>query len=152
DVGFIDAAGNITVAGITQSTIDFGGGPIVGPPGGPPSHLGPLDPLGAVGWNKVFTPRRGRAHPPGGALPGDAHPSGDIFLGGSFYCTYDFGGGPVTPPSTITNDYIVRLDTSGALISVRTYANGPVFALGRFGAIGPVVGGGQFFSTFDLGA
>jgi hypothetical protein len=87
-----DAFGNVIVAGISVSPVDFGPGPLPHSMGGWDTFVVKFDPAGNQLWGKDY----GKDFAQGSYWAvTSVDPSGDVFLTGS-HTTYDFGGGPVT--------------------------------------------------------
>ncbi|WP_437736313.1 hypothetical protein [Sorangium sp. So ce1335] len=92
----LDAAGNILFAGDVDGTVDFGGGPLVGPRPAPSTDYDifvvKVDPGGAHLWSKRFGDTEDQAvH----ALAVDG--SGNAICAGSFSGALDLGGGALSP-------------------------------------------------------
>jgi hypothetical protein len=86
----LDTSGNILVAGYFQGAADFGGG-LLTSAGGYDLVLAKYSPLGVHLWSKRFG---GTGNEEVSSIALD--PSGNIFLGGSFYGTANFGGATLT--------------------------------------------------------
>src|SRR5262249_16766603 len=86
----VDPSGNIFVSGTLGKTIDFGTGPLAGKGNGD-IFLAKRDPNGNGIWAKSFGDNDIQN---GGDLAVDRR--GDVTMGGGFYGTVDFGGGPMT--------------------------------------------------------
>lgn len=78
---------------------------------------------------------------------------GNIVIVGGFAGTVDFGGGPMTTPTTNTDIFVVKFDPQGAFLWGKQYgANGIDRALGvAIDSLGDVVVTGIFQSTVDFG-
>lgn len=89
--------GTVVMTGSFSDDIDFG--PVFSGGGW---FAAAMSPLGDVTWVKGGGP---------GALPASTavDPLGDVFVGGSFYGTTDFGTGPITAPLGITNGFVIKL-------------------------------------------
>jgi hypothetical protein len=112
----VDAAGNIVVLGLFNDTIDFGGGPLVGP-----SDLSlraifiaKLDPSGNHLWSKTF----GLGSIPMATHSLAADSAGNVVFTGTRVGTIDFGGGPLAGPG---NTYLVKLGAAGNHVFSKSY-------------------------------
>jgi hypothetical protein len=86
----VDATGNIIVAGYSDGSVDLGGGLLIGA-GGWDLLLAKYSPTGAHLWSKRFG---GTGTEAVTCIALDA--AGNIFVGGSFYGTGNFGGANFT--------------------------------------------------------
>jgi len=104
-----DAAGNTAVTGLTQGTVDFGGGPVV-TGGGGDAYVVVLDPNGAYRWAKAFGDA---ALQLGNGVAIDS--SGNVAVAGASKGSIDFGGGPlVNPGGTAAYDaFVAVFDATG---------------------------------------
>jgi hypothetical protein len=133
-----DAAGHVTITGVVNcippgkfdppcvTTIDFGGGPLVGA-GGSDMVLVDFDASGAHQWSKLF----GDAANQGGACV-TTDSDGDRLYYGTLAGTVDFGTGPLTAPGL----FLVRFSPSGTA----EWAS-------QYGAAGSSLGGSSVDAT-----
>jgi hypothetical protein len=108
-----DAQGDVYVTGIFNGTVTFGATMLTAPtaPGTSNMFLVKYDPSGNVLWAKSYGATTAGYVPPAMAVD----PAGDVFLGGGFGTTLDFGGG--TPPLVATgylDAFAVKISPTGA--------------------------------------
>jgi hypothetical protein len=101
----VDSVGNVVLTGRFQGTIDFGGGPLVSE-GDDDLFVAKLDAEGKHLWSR----RYGNDKTQWGAAVA-ASGSDEVFLGGFFKGSVDFGGGALTAQSFDTNLFIAKLRT-----------------------------------------
>jgi len=109
-----DAAGDIVIAGVFAGTIDLGGGPLVASSGRYSIYVAKLDASGNHRWSHAYA--GGADYVFSGTLPFATvavSSAGDVFLGGEFSGTVDFGAGPVTAASSVGDGFLVALDPGG---------------------------------------
>jgi hypothetical protein len=103
-----DANGNLVVTGQFQDSVDFGGGTLT-PSGGDDIFLVKYSPNGSHIWSKRFGDTANQE-----ALAIAMDSSGNIVIVGSLMGTVDFGGGPLTDPSTFYPDmFVAKLSSAG---------------------------------------
>ena len=104
DAVTLDSAGNVIVTGLIGGPVDFGGGPL-GVPGENHAFVTKLDATGAHVWSRSYGDGFDAA---GTALGVDA--SGNIYVGGGFSNTIDFGNGVLTcPPEPGGSLFVAKL-------------------------------------------
>lgn len=144
----VDAAGNVITAGTFTGSVDFGGGPVASR-GESDGFIAKYSADGAYQW----------ALPIGGAnfdridaVGVDAN--GDVFAGGTFAGTVDFGAGPVTAAGPVTTHdmFVARYSSAGAFGWVKHFGNDAPetltsLVIDREGAI---VFGGGFSGTLGF--
>lgn len=111
----VGEAGDLVVNGIFSGEIDFGAGPVTGPPGA--AYLASFDALGKVRFGKVL------GNPPSTSywtVALDA--SGDVLIAGIAQGFVDLGGGPIAGPGSHT--IVARLDAMGNHLWSRSIADG----------------------------
>jgi CheY-like chemotaxis protein len=111
-----DASGNIILAGVFYSATDLGNGPL-NSAGGYDIYLAKLSPAGAPLWSKRFG-GTGNEYVTSIAL--DA--SGNIFVGGYFNGTNDFGLGQHIS-SYGYDGYVAKFSSSGVPVWEKTYGS-----------------------------
>lgn len=142
----VDASGAVFCAGEFSSQTDFDPGPgtsILTPVGSYDAFVWKLDAAGALAW-------AGRFGGPGSSGSQEkvnsmaVDPSGDVYLGGTFYNAADFDPGPATYTmgATGSNAFMLKLNNGGgfqwatwlsassAVLSLAADATG-VYAIGR---------------------
>lgn len=144
----VDGFGDILLAGLFASSVDFGGGPLVSVTGRD-AFVAKLDSTGAHVWSKGLGISTFQSHAPALAVDG----SGYAVLTGSFIGSADFGGGPLI--SADHDAYVLKLDPTGKHVwsktageekyqegaSVGINQSGDVFLLGDFGGVIDLGGG-----------
>ncbi len=144
-----DAAGNIYVAGLFTSTIDFGSGTLTGK-GVTDIYLAKLDSSGNAIWSKSF---------------GDAgdqrvnalavNSAGNIAITGMYQGTLNFGGSTLTANSGSSWDfYVASFTSAGTHVFSKSVGDvneqrGDAIAVD---SAGNVICGGAFTGTVDFGA
>ena len=113
-----DAQGNAVVAGHFLGALDFGGGPLVSK-GGKELFVAKLGASGEHDWSVRFGDV--------GATGVDAFSvkidaSGNLFIGGEFGTTVDFGGGPLTSAGDL-DAFILELGDDGKHRLSRRFGN-----------------------------
>jgi hypothetical protein len=107
DMGYgiaADGAGNIGFTGTVQgSYVDFGGGPLYGD-GTLNVFAAKLSASGDYVWGKRF--KTGATQNYGCAAAFDS--SGNLFTGGYFGGTTDFGGGTITSSSSFQDGFLIK--------------------------------------------
>jgi hypothetical protein len=106
-----DPFGNVLVTGMFQETVDFGGGPLTAGLAGD-IFIVKYDPDGNHLWSKSIGPG---GWDEGRGIVCDA--SGNVYVGGRFEQTVDFGGGPRTG----YNLFVAKYDPNGNYITDRDY-------------------------------
>jgi hypothetical protein len=144
----VDAAGNIIAVGTFQGTLDFGGGPLSAPANS--VFVVKFDPSGNHLWSKKF----GSSDPNtayGYAVGVDAQ--GNVFVGGTFWESVDFGGGVLMSEGGSNDAFLVKLDSLGNHLWSKKFGNVSMqFTRGVAAASnGDVVLTGVFLGTIDLG-
>jgi len=142
-----DASGGVIVAGATDGTVDFGGGPLIAAGGGD-VFVARFDRTGKHAWSKRFGDANEQVVT---AVAVDA--AGNVFLSGYFEGSVDFGGGPLT--SAVNTDvFLAKLDPRGQHVWSERYGSS-IRAQEPSGlAIGPdghLVLVGSFWDTIDFG-
>jgi hypothetical protein len=138
-----DGEGGVVVAGVTQGSIDFGGGALAGDG----VYVAALASDGTHRWSRLFPSSSARV----GRVRVD--PSGAVLLAGTFQGTLDFGGGAIAGGDPAASAaFLVELDASGAHVWSRAFAGAP----GNVGASdlaldvhGTIVLLGSFSGAFD---
>ncbi len=148
-----DAFGNIYVTGYFLGSLDFGGGDLTSA-GNSDVFLVKFDALGAYQWSRHFGDA---AEQNGYAVGTDA--AGDVYVGGFFQGTVDFGGGPLTSAGD-RDVFLAKFNSAGThqwskrfgdaseqrCMSIGVDAAGDVYATGYF--LGSVnFGGANLGST-----
>jgi len=114
----VDGSGNVTVTGIFDDTVNFGGGAL-------------------YGWQDIFVAKYSGSNGThmwsrsfGGSSSSDVvngiavDSSGDVLLTGYFSYTADFGGGPVTSMSNSQDIFVVKYSgTNGAYVWARSFGS-----------------------------
>ena len=142
----VDAAGNVAITGSYQSTVNFGGSPLVSR-GGDDIFVAKFDAAGNHLWSRGFgTTRDDEGH----AVAVDA--TGNVIITGHYGAGIDFGGG--TTPFVGSVDYFVlKLNGSGAYQWSKVAGSTNIDE--GFGvavdASNNVVVTGSFFSSVNLG-
>lgn len=151
----VDADGNIIAAGSFTDVIDFGGGPLT-PKGVFDGYVVKYRSDGEYVWAVQLG---GTGFDMARAVAVDSE--GDVYVGGGFQSTLDFGGGPLTALGD-GDMFVARYrGASGAHVWARQFGNEPTVALGeqvfdlvvdREGGVG-IVGtstGKIFFDDIEL--
>jgi hypothetical protein len=139
-------SGDVLVTGGFVSSVDLGGGPILGSMNGPDVFLAKLDPAGNHLWSKGFS---------GGvevqSIAVDA--KDDAWITGTFLGPVDFGGGEL-PGGATHNVYAAKLDPAGEHLWSKGFSSSSGSEGGCVGAdgSGAVVLAGHFAGDIDLGA
>lgn len=144
----VDAQGNIVITGYFDQTIDFGGGPLVSGGGKYIGFLAKLNPSGSHLWSRSFGTDVTVVYSQGLALDS----SDNIFIGGGFSGTVNFGGGPMTSVSTApsTDAFVASYDATGAHRWSRDLGPGSVRDVGTT-AGGEVMVMGPYIENADVG-
>jgi hypothetical protein len=100
DTVIVDAAGNVLIAGQSNSA-DFGGGAKTG------FYIAKFDSTGVYAWSNAFPATTSYGGP---WLAVDA--SGDVILAGTFNATVDLGGGTLTSAGGF-DAFVAKFDPSG---------------------------------------
>jgi hypothetical protein len=135
----VDGAGEI-VLGIAGSGVDAGNGPLPGQ-----SAILRFDAMGNLLWAKGY---------PGTGGGMAVHPSGDVYVAGSFGGTIDLGPGPMSCNVMTTCLFVARLDPGGNVLWSRSaqpnwgVSNGSSVAVD---AAGDVVVGIDSQGSLDVG-
>jgi len=104
----IDKAGNVAIAGLFRSTVDFGGGPLTSLDNDD-IFAAKFDPNGNHVWSKRFG---GDSADGANAVAFDN--ADNMVITGSFNLVADFGGGPFTSPAPNDPDiFLAKFDPSG---------------------------------------
>lgn len=150
----VDATGNFVITGKFESTVNFGGGPVVST-STQNAFVASYGAGGAYKWTHASGP--GVSANEGAAIALDA--TGHIYATGSFDGTVDFGGGPMTTAGDL-DVYLVKYHPTGAYIwsqrfgsteqefgqGVEVLSDGGVIVSGSFrGSVG--FGGGLLTSA-----
>jgi hypothetical protein len=147
----IDPAGNVLAIGSFDTTVDFGGGPLVNQ-GTTDIFVLKLDSMGNHVWSKGFGDVWQQE---GSAIAVDGN--GDVVITGTFKGKVDFGGGPlVVDPSTGWYDmYLAKLDPAGNHLWSQRFGSDAGHEWGdavSVDALGKVFVAGRATDTLDLGA
>ncbi|MDC0667097.1 SBBP repeat-containing protein [Nannocystis radixulma] len=141
----VDSKDRITITGVTNQSIDFGGGPIVTPDYA--SVLAQFDSSGAHQWSRLLcTTGLGRAI----GIATDGFDS--VLLAGSFSGQCDLGGGPLTAADA-TDTLVARLTPSGAHVWSKRFGevnHQAAYAVAG-SAAGVVAATGGFLGLVDFG-
>ncbi|MBK9264322.1 MAG: SBBP repeat-containing protein [Polyangiaceae bacterium] len=138
---WLDAMGNVYLAGDVAGSIDFGGGAMTAT-SKTSAFVAKLDSLGVAAWAKLST---GDAEGSAKANAVAVGPNGEVIVGGNFRGTFDLGGMPVTNPGT-DDAFVTVLTAAGAHTFTKTFGdsesqtamgvamapNGDVFVAGNF--------------------
>ena len=141
----LDTDGNVTIAGLFQTQVDFGGGPLNGKDD---VFIASFDPTGAHRWSRSF-----------GAAGWDtaygvgADVSGNVTITGSFEQTSDFGGGPLQNEGAY-DVFMASFDSTGSYrrserLGSTSYDRGAAVAVDALGETTLV---GSFAGTVSVGA
>jgi hypothetical protein len=140
----IDASGSVLVAGVFESTIDFGGGALTSA-GAEDIFVAKLDNAGNHVWSKRF----------GGPGAQTAHSiavADGVVVAGEFVGTVDFGGGPLTAGGR--DAFVAKLDVDGNHLWSKQFGDAAEED-GAFGVsidrAGSIVVGGMHCGPIDLG-
>lgn len=144
----IDAAGDVILTGVYQSTVDFGGGPMVSVSGTTDAVVVKL--AGATGayiWAKGF-----------GSLGGDEGSAvavdslGNIAVVGHFRNTVDFGGGGLVGAG-LDDIFLVKLSSAGAHLLSKAWGDPSTQNMRSvaFDSAGSIYFTGYFEGTVDFG-
>ncbi|QSQ16147.1 hypothetical protein [Myxococcus landrumensis] len=117
----VDAKGNTFITGDFWGELDLGGGPLPcpGAPGSPRAFAAKLDATGRHVWSRCFGDM-GQQQTGTLALA----PNGDVFVGGYFGGSIDFGDGPIPVKGTV-NQFVARLGRNdGATVWHQLYETG----------------------------
>jgi hypothetical protein len=131
-----DVAGNVYLGGRFEGTIDFGGGPMTGAPGGNSSwdiFLAKLDASGAYAAQTHLSTSCDNCGV-AGFVPDLA---GNVFVAGSIDTTFDLGGGSMQPTGN-SGAWLGELDASLGYVWGTVYSDG-VYA--GFNVLGPTTTG-----------
>ncbi|MDI1483576.1 hypothetical protein [Polyangium sp. y55x31] len=146
----IDAAGNALVLGHLGGAADFGGG-LLTSAGDTDVFIVKLSPAGAHVWSKRFGDANGQM---AYGLGIDA--AGNPSFAGSFKGTVDFGGGPISGNSDLSNDlFVAKLSPAGEYLSAARYGDGmpdDLTCLAVDATSGARVVVGLFQGMLDLGS
>jgi hypothetical protein len=136
----IDPAGNVYVTGSFRGTVDFGGGPLPGTSGA--SFVASFSPEGEHRWSRHF---------PGGAHGLAVSETGEVYVGGSFSGTIDFGGGPLTAAEPY-GAFVTSYTSVGDHRWSRTFGSGSISIGGvAVDGLGNVYLTGSIRDTLDFG-
>jgi hypothetical protein len=144
----IDSSGNVIVAGVFWGTVNLGGGSMTSA-GGSDIFVAKYSSTGAHIWSKRFGSNMDDAAQ---AVAVDA--SGNVYLGGSFKGTVNFGGSALTASysgfgSQMRDAFLVKFNSSGvhqwsksigstsddAIFGLATDSTGSVIATGTFAGL-----------------
>jgi hypothetical protein len=144
----VDTQGNIVITGYFDQTIDFGGGPLVSGGGKYNSFLAKFNPSGSHLWSRSFGTDVAVVYSQGLALDS----SDNIFIGGAFSGTVNFGGGPMTSVETAPNTdaFVASYDAAGAHRWSRDLGPGYVRDVGTTVG-GEVMVMGPYYENADVG-
>jgi hypothetical protein len=109
----IDAAGNIVLTGVFRGSLNFGGGPLAAL--STDTFLAKLDPMGNHVWSESFGNMTAMN---GGGMAVDA--AGDIFVGGAFQGTVDFGAGKLMGAGS-QDGYLAKYSPGGSALWTKRY-------------------------------
>jgi hypothetical protein len=142
-------AGEIVFAGNYTGTVDFGGGQLPGS-GSVAAYVVKLTNAGAHVFSKG-APSNSSSYDTSGYGVG-VNASGDVYLGGYFGGTIDFGGGPVTSGGNV-DALFAKFSPTGASIWLQHYGtSGTQTASGlALDAAGVPYLGGVYSGSFNLG-
>ncbi len=111
----VDASGNVVVVGRARGDLDFGGGPLPAV-GQDDIFIAKLDPTGNHLWSKRFG-----NNSPQEALAVATDPLGNVFVGGRFTGTLNFGGAALTAPSD--DMFLIKFDPAGNHLWSKKFGN-----------------------------
>jgi chitodextrinase len=142
----VDSAGNVTVIGVFQNTVDFGGGPLTSAGGNDIFVVQIAGTDGHYLWGKRFGGT--------GADYGNGvriGPNNSVLITGAYSGTVDFGGGALT--SQGTDAFVAKYSAAGAYVWANRYGG----TLDQYGTAvaadgtGTVVMTGSFANRIDFG-
>src|SRR5262249_52688834 len=105
----VDSGGNIYITGLMKNTTDFGGGPLTGP-SGQNGYLAKYSSQGNYLWARLL----GNYFTGGTSLRIDS--AGNVVVGGSFYTSTDFGGGPINSV-TAGDMFLAKYSSTGSYVA-----------------------------------
>jgi len=128
----VDGAHDVVLAGIFSGTASFGGD-VLTSAGGADVFVAKLDPTGKHLWSKRFGG-------PSDQLANDVavDASGAIVLGGLYYHSIDFGGGPLPDVGATLTWYVAKLDPWGGYV----FAQQPESGVGSVAGVAADPSGG----------
>jgi hypothetical protein len=149
DVGYgvaTDRAGNVIVAGYFNGTADFGGDSLTSA-GANEIFIARYSPAGAHLWSKRFG---GTGSDMAYTVAVDA--AGNIVVGGLFWATVDFGGGPLTSAGSY-DVFVAKYSPTGVHLWSKSFGGAALEALGGVAVdpAGNVLVAGGFKNTADFG-
>jgi hypothetical protein len=143
----VDAAGNPVIIGQFQSSIDFGGGALTAAGSGAVDiFVAKFDTTGAHQWSKGFGDA---ADQTGEEVEIDA--GGNVIITGQSKGTVNFGGTPLTAPSTKEAVFLAKLTGAGAHMWSKLFGDGASGAALDTNAAGEIVLAGDYRGTIDFG-
>lgn len=118
----VDGSNNVIIAGTMQETLDFGGGAL-NTQGGFDVYVAKFTNAGVHSWSKRYGDAANQL-----AVDVDADMAGNIYVGGGFEGTINFGPGAMTALSA-TDSFLAKLDMNGTgMLSKRYGAAGSEIA------------------------
>jgi hypothetical protein len=105
----VDGAGNVLVAGRFFATADFGAGPVTSPANNWQAFVAKYDAAGALLWMKSF----GDVYEERATHVG-VDSSGNVYLGGEFRGSVDFGGGVLESDGFGWDIFVAKLAPDGS--------------------------------------
>lgn len=142
-----DGAGDVIVTGHFSGALDMGG-TMLNSAGGRDIFVAKLDGQnGGTAWAKSFGDVNDQF-----VRRADVNAAGDIWVGGGFQGSVDFGGGPLVSSSG-EDAYLIKLDGQGGHLQSHRYGEGLNQAVMGLSAVpsGGVVVAGRFQGQIDLG-
>jgi hypothetical protein len=144
-----DKDGNVLVFGNLTGTIDLGGGPLKSAGGGD-IFLAKLDSTGAHLWSKRFGDELRRQY----ATSVATDPSGNVYFGGQYEGSADFGGGVMSTTGLNDSDvYVVKYSPAGDHLWSKKFGDDWLQTLMSMAvdSRGNVTFAGRYKGSFDFG-
>jgi hypothetical protein len=143
----VDGSDNVHITGLFATTIDFGGGPIVGQGTGS-AYLARFNANGVHDWSRDLG---GDVYDVGVRLAADS--AGNTVVGGLFSGVVNFGDGPRTAPNNERRMFLARYNDKGNLtwsrqINSSNFDNFTELLINSAGVISAI---GYHYATIDLG-